>query len=270
MEKKKITTLYKLSNEEISLLKKKNDISYENNELKKMLAQQEALIQSMHEIIVKQKAEIQSMHEIIVKQKAELQSMREVIVQQEALLSKFQQSQNIQKISLETDAKNFEFTEDSTGNIVITKYIGKDTDVVIPKKINGKNVTQIGDYAFLGCDSLTSITIPDGVTQIGDYAFCCCDSLISITIPDGVTQIGDHAFQWCDSLISITIPDGVTQIGDCAFCRCDSLTSITIPDGVTQIGSDAFKNCPNLTIYGKMFSYAEKYAKQNNIKFKNY
>ena len=233
------------------MLKKKNDISYENNELKKMLAQQEALIQSMHEIIVKQKAEPQS--------------MREVIVQQEALLSKFQQSQNIQKISnvstsdfvsekkqdispvLETDAKNFEFTEDSTGNIVITKYIGKDTNVVIPKKINGKNVTEIGYGAFCGCDSLASIIIPDGVTQIGDFAFYGCNSLTSITIPDGVTQIGDYA-----------------------FCRCDSLTSITIPDGVTEIGSDAFGYCPNLTIYGKMFSYAKKYAKQNNIKFKNY
>ena len=70
MEQKKITTLYKLSNEEINLLKKKNDISYENNELKKMLAQQEALIQSMHEIIVKQKAELQSMREVIVQQQA--------------------------------------------------------------------------------------------------------------------------------------------------------------------------------------------------------
>ena len=55
---------------------------------------------------------------------------------------------------LETDAKNFGCTEDSTGNIVITKYIVKDTYVVIPKKINGKNVTEIGDWAFYGCNEL--------------------------------------------------------------------------------------------------------------------
>ena len=58
-------------------------------------------------------------------------------------------------------------------------------------------VTSIGDEAFLGRDSLTSITIPDGVTSIGDRAFLGCVSLTSITIPDGVTSIGDGAFYWC-------------------------------------------------------------------------
>ena len=31
---------------------------------------------------------------------------------------------------------------------------------------------RIGDDAFWGCISLTSVTIPDSVTSIGDYAFC--------------------------------------------------------------------------------------------------
>ena len=134
------------------------------------------------------------------------------------------------------------------------------------------SVTSIGNYAFRGCSSLTSITIPEVVTSIGssafegctsldtitlseksqlksigNYAFEGCSSLTSITIPEGVTSIGNYAFEGCSSLTSITIPEGVTSIGYNAFKGCSSLTSITIPEGVTSIGYSAFYGCSNLT-----------------------
>jgi hypothetical protein len=109
------------------------------------------------------------------------------------------------------------------------------------------SVTSIGGYAFIGCSSLTGITIPDGVTSIGDGAFGGCTGLTSITIPDGVTSIGTSVFNGCTSLTSITIPDSVTSIGESAFYRCTSLTSVTIPDSVTSIGDDAFEYCTRLT-----------------------
>ncbi len=68
--------------------------------------------------------------------------------------------------------------------------------------------------------------IPDSVTSIGDYAFSGCSSLTSITIPDSVTSIGDYAFYGCSSLTSITIPDSVTSIGSSAFSGCSNLTSV--------------------------------------------
>ena len=134
----------------------------------------------------------------------------------------------------------------------------------------GSQCTSIGNYAFSGCTSLTSITIPDsvtsiggnafgyctsltsvtigeGVTSIGNYAFSGCSSLTSITIPDSVTSIGNGAFRYCSSLTSITIPDSVTSIGERTFYRCYSLTSITIPDSVTSIGDSAFSGCSSLT-----------------------
>ncbi len=137
------------------------------------------------------------------------------------------------------------------------------TSITIPD-----SVTSIGDFAFRFCKGLTSITIPDSVKSIGDYAFDECSSLTAINIPDGVPSIGDYTFERCYSLTSITIPDSVKSIGNYAFENCSSLTSITIPDSVTNIGEGAFYgHSDDLVIYGYIGSTAEKYAKDNNIKF---
>ena len=147
---------------------------------------------------------------------------------------------------------------------------------VIP---NDGSVTEIGDYAFGGCVSLKSISIPDGVTYIGDSAFSGCTSLKSITIPQSVTEIDELVFYGCASLENIVVEKGnsvyhsagnclietesktlvvgcknsvipndgsVTEIGDYAFGGCVSLKSISIPDGVTYIGDSAFSGCTSL------------------------
>ena len=57
-----------------------------------------------------------------------------------------------------------------------------------------------GRYLYIDEIEVIKLVIPDGVTNIGDYAFYNCDSLTSITIPDSVTTIGAFAFHWCDSL----------------------------------------------------------------------
>ena len=101
-------------------------------------------------------------------------------------------------------------------------------------------VTTIGDYAFFGCSSLTSITIPDGVTSIGASAFRGCSSLTSITIPDSVTSIGAYTFRDCSSLTSITIPDGVTSIGTYAFYGCYSITSVIFSGSKPTLSTNTF------------------------------
>ena len=142
------------------------------------------------------------------------------------------------------------------------------------------SVTAIGNFAFDGCEGLTSIDIPNSVTHIGWYAFYSCKGLTSIVIPNSVTEIGAGAFEWCLELTSIvvengnprydsrnncnaiietadntlivgckntTIPNSVTAIGDGAFPNCNGLTSVDIPNSVTYIGDAAFFSCVGLT-----------------------
>ena len=126
-------------------------------------------------------------------------------------------------------------------------YDERDNYICIPKMWNDYKVTSIGNSAFYGCTSLSSIVIPDSVTSIGDSAFTYCDSLSSVTIGNGVTSIGDGAFLDCTSLSSIVMPDSVTSIGDYAFFDCTFLSSIMIPFSITSIGNFAFSGCTSLS-----------------------
>ncbi len=85
--------------------------------------------------------------------------------------------------------------------------------------------------------------IPTSVTSIGDYAFCGCSSLTSVTIPNSVTAIGFQAFSGCLRLTSVSLGEGVVNIGSQAFKDCGIIGELVIPQSVTTIGSEGFRNC---------------------------
>ena len=115
-------------------------------------------------------------------------------------------------------------------------YRAKETNYTIPN-----SVTTIGEHAFSGCDSLTSINIPNSVTTIGKFAFSDCASLVNINIPNSVTTIGKCAFDGCKSLTNINIPNSVTTIEDRAFRGCENLPSHIKSDIRQRFGEKVFK-----------------------------
>ena len=112
---------------------------------------------------------------------------------------------------------------------------------------------------FIYSGSIIKVIIEDGVMTIGQFAFCGCERLSSITIPNSVMTIGQGAFMQCSSLPSINIPEGVTSIGNVTFYGCSGLTSINIPESVTSIGNDAFRGCSGLPVEDNL-RYADTYV----------
>ena len=131
------------------------------------------------------------------------------------------------------------FSDEYTGNVVIPN------EVIYTSKTY--KVTSIGEGAFSYCNSLSSVTIPNGVTSINIGAFMYCSYLSSVSIPNSVTSIGDGAFMYCENLTSVTIPNSVMSIGDVAFLYCTNITTITISNSLTSIGSAVFGGCSRLT-----------------------
>ena len=182
--------------------------------------------------------------------------------------------------NLSTDEDGYVIYTDGADKILVG-HVGNETELTIPD-----DITAINQYAFSGCNSLTSIVIPDSVTTIGDNAFRYCYKLVEVynksslnivagnsdygyvgyyalnvyteeggsklsTDEDGfiIYTDGDDKIlvEYVGDEINLIIPDSVTSIGSYAFSGCTSLTSITIPDSVTSIGSYAFRDCDNLT-----------------------
>ena len=118
---------------------------------------------------------------------------------------------------------------------------GKSGRLEIPGK-----VTQIADYAFSKCCSLTDIILPDSVTEIGELAFVSCSKLTHIRLPNGLKEIKRATFTGCSGLTHISIPDSVIRLDDNVFFKCTSLSEIELPSALKSIGNRAFSVCTNL------------------------
>lgn len=153
--------------------------------------------------------------------------------------------------------------DDGTYRCGIKAYLGNDTNITIPDKINGIEVGSIKERCFKN-SNIESVTLPSSVTLIEQQAFYGCDNLKSINLSN-VKSIGTEAFTNCPSLTdnidlssvemiserglagtyfkTMNLPK-CTDIRDSAFEDC-TMQKIVL-NNATNLGSNVFKNCKNL------------------------
>jgi len=105
------------------------------------------------------------------------------------------------------------------------------TDVVIPKTIDGVTVTTIGEGAFGGNESLTSVIIPNTVKDIKNGALAST-TLSHITVPEGVITFNNFSDSFAD-IVTIYLPESLTDVSFSAF----PYKTIVIPGSVKTISS---------------------------------
>ncbi|MDD4637074.1 MAG: leucine-rich repeat domain-containing protein, partial [Bacteroidales bacterium] len=106
---------------------------------------------------------------------------------------------------------------------------------------------ELGSYMFYGCESLTSVVLPNNITEIPYNLFYYCRRLTSVTLPKNLTIIRSFAFEGCSNLASVTFPETLERIELSAFSYCKGLTSLVLPTKLTTILACAFRGCTGLT-----------------------
>ena len=143
---------------------------------------------------------------------------------------------------------------------------GSDEDAIIQRTISGTysndRITTVGACAFLGCQALTAIDLPN-VTQVKRNAFESCNRLQTINLPK-VTEFDREVF--LNTSIQQADFPLVTTIGYGCFYVAASLTSANLPlitdlpantfrlsaiqtadfSAVTNINRTAFTDCTSL------------------------
>lgn len=111
---------------------------------------------------------------------------------------------------------------------------------------------EIGEYAFRGQKSLTTVAGMDNITAVSDYMFTACSALTSVANLSKVTSVGVQAFMNCSALTTMEGLNfsALTSIGQEAFNIMESF-SLELDehtfDSLESLGVRAFANTTRIT-----------------------
>ena len=136
----------------------------------------------------------------------------------------------------------------------------EDTSTVTTLKIES-GITSIGEDAFEDM-GFTKAILPNGLTSLHLGAFIECDLLADINLPDGLISIGRSGLAKT-SLTNVVIPDSVVEIGYHAFNRNDKLQSLVIGENAV-VNENAFIYSSDLSIPNIDFDKFTLYCAEGN------
>lgn len=172
---------------------------------------------------------------------------------------------------------DFEFRDETDNTITITKYIGDESNVVVPSTISNKTVKTIAEDAFENCSFVESLILPSQVTNLEYKSLLGCSnlealtlsgnvsgslkyffgnnednvplSLETITFAEGSTTYSKVLFDELSAahLFKVNLPASVTTTPNDAFYNCINIKEAYVPEGVRTLSNRTFCSCPNLT-----------------------
>ena len=161
----------------------------------------------------------------------------------------------------------------NTGGIYnIATYASVDGNVPSPTgtySINANGLYDIASYASVDVtvgatdieDGLVTRTISgiynnSRITQVGQFAFAYCSSLTSVDLPN-VSILYQSAFASCYNLTTINIPNLTSMSSGSQFYNCYALKTVDFPHfpSTMSILSNTFGYCSSLINYNFNFSY---------------
>jgi len=144
----------------------------------------------------------------------------------------------------------YELTADGKG-VKITRYTGNNTNIIVPDKIEGYPVVEIGNYVFQGevnkevrpAYTAEYIYLPDSVTKIGDGIFDTTPNLREVRLSDNITVIPFVAFRFVSrestsqspKLVKVNLPKALQEIRSSAFYGQVELSELIIPDSIQSV-----------------------------------
>lgn len=151
---------------------------------------------------------------------------------------------------------------------------------------SSKSLTYVGARAFFDCRNMKGSFDAENITQVGEFAFGNCRKLSSSFNFTKVKKIGKGAFSYCLKLKSNSLGQKLKTAGSFAFAGCKSIKHIYVPPVCKKLGFGCFAKAKKFIytndggytftphyneefiIYGKRFSYAEKYAYSKYVECK--
>lgn len=121
-----------------------------------------------------------------------------------------------------------------------------------------EDTIKIEDEAFVKCQNLTKITIPENAkTDLGNRCFKGCKNLTQVELLGEIGKWGDETFMDCTSLQTAIIGTlsntrVIERIGTRAFKNCTAIQArgaVSFRCKVTTIGEGAFDGCSNLSAF---------------------
>ncbi len=173
-------------------------------------------------------------------------------------------------------ADTFEFNDETDGTITITKFIGNETNVIVPEKITNKTVKTIAENAFengsnvkkltlgpnltnlefkslLGLSSIEDLTISGNAGGSLKYFFGNNEdnvplSLKTISFAEGSTTYSKAIFDELSEthLFRINLPSSVKTTPSDVFFKCNNIEEAFVPEGVITLSDRTFCSCSNL------------------------